>query len=116
MGLQYWVVYAFLTVVESAISAVYWFPFSDTFKFVVVMWLALPQTGYVIFATPRIFAVSHTDQLVAARKSCSDHSSSPSLPASSTSRAPLLSSCAARQTGPAASFSRDCRVVNMEYT
>ncbi|KAH0538737.1 ER membrane protein DP1/Yop1 [Glutinoglossum americanum] len=43
--LTYWVVYAFLTVFESAISAVYWFPFYYTFKFVLVMWLALPQTN-----------------------------------------------------------------------
>lgn len=43
--LTYWVVYAFLTVIESAINAVYWFPFYYTFKFVFVLWLALPQTG-----------------------------------------------------------------------
>lgn len=43
--LTYWVVYAFLTVIESAISAVYWFPFYYTFKFVFVLWLALPQTS-----------------------------------------------------------------------
>ncbi|KAG8532105.1 ER membrane protein DP1/Yop1 [Bacidia gigantensis] len=43
--LTYWVVYAFLTVFESAVSAVYWFPFYYTFKFVLVLWMALPQTG-----------------------------------------------------------------------
>ncbi|KAI9888949.1 MAG: ER membrane protein DP1/Yop1 [Vezdaea aestivalis] len=43
--LTYWVVYAFLTVFESAVSAVYWFPFYYTFKFVLILWLALPQTG-----------------------------------------------------------------------
>ncbi|KAL9618317.1 MAG: hypothetical protein Q9160_006967 [Pyrenula sp. 1 TL-2023] len=43
--LTYWVVYASLTVVESLISAVYWFPFYYTFKFVLVLWMALPQTG-----------------------------------------------------------------------
>ncbi|KAI9799691.1 MAG: ER membrane protein DP1/Yop1 [Sarcosagium campestre] len=43
--LTYWVVYAFLTVIESAINAVYWFPFYYTFKFVLVLWLALPQTS-----------------------------------------------------------------------
>ena len=43
--LTYWVVYAFLTVFESAVNAVYWFPFFYTFKFVLVMWLALPQFG-----------------------------------------------------------------------
>lgn len=42
---QYWVTYAFLTVIESAISAVYWFPFYYTFKFILVLWMALPQTG-----------------------------------------------------------------------
>ncbi|KAF2012718.1 hypothetical protein BU24DRAFT_412051 [Aaosphaeria arxii CBS 175.79] len=43
--LTYWVVFAFLTVFESAVSAVYWFPFYYTFKFVLVLWMALPQTG-----------------------------------------------------------------------
>lgn len=43
--LTYWVVYAFLTVLESAFNAVYWFPFYYTFKFVFILWLALPQTG-----------------------------------------------------------------------
>ncbi|MDI1491706.1 MAG: ER membrane protein DP1/Yop1 [Ramalina farinacea] len=43
--LTYWVVYAFLTVFESAVKAVYWFPFYYTFKFVLVLWMALPQTG-----------------------------------------------------------------------
>ncbi|KAL3437574.1 protein yop1 [Aspergillus tetrazonus] len=41
----YWVVYAFFTVVESAISAPYWFPFYYIFKFALVLWLALPQTN-----------------------------------------------------------------------
>jgi len=43
--LTYWVVYAFLTVFETAVSAVYWFPFYYTFKLVLVLWMALPQTG-----------------------------------------------------------------------
>lgn len=43
--LTYWVTYAFLTVIESAINAVYWFPFYYTFKFILVLWMALPQTG-----------------------------------------------------------------------
>jgi receptor expression-enhancing protein 5/6 len=43
--LTYWVVFAFLTVFESAVSAVYWFPFYYTFKLVLVLWLALPMTG-----------------------------------------------------------------------
>jgi receptor expression-enhancing protein 5/6 len=42
--LTYWVVYAFLSVFESTVSAVYWFPFYYTFKFVLVLWMALPQT------------------------------------------------------------------------
>jgi len=41
---QYWVVFAFLTVFESLVSAVYWFPFYYTFKFIFVLWLALPVT------------------------------------------------------------------------
>ncbi|QIW98443.1 hypothetical protein AMS68_003961 [Peltaster fructicola] len=43
--LTYWVTYAFLTVIESAINAVYWFPFYYTFKFILVLWMALPQTA-----------------------------------------------------------------------
>ncbi|KAF2715376.1 hypothetical protein K504DRAFT_457550 [Pleomassaria siparia CBS 279.74] len=43
--LTYWVTFAFLTVFESAISAVYWFPFYYTFKFVLVLWMSLPQTA-----------------------------------------------------------------------
>jgi len=43
--LTYWVTYAFLTVFESAVNASYWFPFYYTFKFVLVLWMALPQTG-----------------------------------------------------------------------
>jgi len=43
--LTYWVVYAFLSVIESMINAVYWFPFYYTFKFILILWMALPQTG-----------------------------------------------------------------------
>jgi len=43
--LTYWVVFAFFTVFESAVNAVYWFPFYYTFKFILVLWLALPVTG-----------------------------------------------------------------------
>jgi len=43
--LTYWVVFAFLTVFESAVNAVYWFPFYYTFKFLLVLWLALPITS-----------------------------------------------------------------------
>ncbi|RFU35899.1 hypothetical protein B7463_g441, partial [Scytalidium lignicola] len=43
--LTYWVVFAFLSVFESAVSAVYWFPFYYTFKFMLVLWLSLPATS-----------------------------------------------------------------------
>ncbi|TVY26121.1 Protein yop1 [Lachnellula hyalina] len=43
--LTYWVVFAFFTVFESAVNAVYWFPFYYTFKFLLVLWLALPVTS-----------------------------------------------------------------------
>lgn len=43
--LTYWVVFTSLTVLESAVSAVYWFPFYYTFKFLFVLWLALPATS-----------------------------------------------------------------------
>jgi hypothetical protein len=50
--LTYWVVYAFFSVFESAVSAVYWFPFYYTFKFVLILWMALPQTKYVCSTRP----------------------------------------------------------------
>lgn len=34
IALQYWVVFAFFTVIESFINIVYWFPFYFVFKFV----------------------------------------------------------------------------------
>lgn len=43
--LTYWVVYAFLTVLESLINAVYWFPFYYVFKFILILWMALPVTN-----------------------------------------------------------------------
>jgi len=43
--LTYWVVYAFLNVFESLINAVYWFPFYYIFKFVLILWMALPVTN-----------------------------------------------------------------------
>merc|ERR1712093_66446 len=43
--LTYWVVYAFLTVFESLINAVYWFPFYYVFKFILILWMALPVTN-----------------------------------------------------------------------
>ncbi|KAM5459453.1 ER membrane protein DP1/Yop1 [Microsporum canis] len=41
----YWVVFSLFSVVESAISAAYWFPFYYLFKFFFVLWMALPQTS-----------------------------------------------------------------------
>jgi receptor expression-enhancing protein 5/6 len=38
-------VYALFTVLESAISAPYWFPFYYIFKLALVLWMALPQTN-----------------------------------------------------------------------
>jgi len=43
--LTYWVVFAFLTVIESAINAAYWFPFYYIVKFILILWMALPQTA-----------------------------------------------------------------------
>jgi len=43
--LTYWVSFAFFTVFESMVNAVYWFPFYYTFKFVLILWMALPQTS-----------------------------------------------------------------------
>ncbi|XXH00598.1 Aspartate kinase fub3 [Hypoxylon texense] len=41
--LTYWVVFSFFSVLESALSVVYWFPFYYTFKFVFLLWLSLPM-------------------------------------------------------------------------
>ncbi|RPA87084.1 hypothetical protein BJ508DRAFT_410648 [Ascobolus immersus RN42] len=51
--ITYWVTFGFLTLLESAISIVYWFPFYYTFKFAFLIWLQLPQFGgaNVIFKT-----------------------------------------------------------------
>ncbi|GJC82198.1 protein yop-1 [Colletotrichum liriopes] len=46
--LTYWVVFAFFTVAESLVNVVYWFPFYFTFKFVFLLWLALPTFRYVL--------------------------------------------------------------------
>jgi len=43
--LTYWVVFAFLSVIEAAFSVTYWLPFYYIFKFVLIMWLGLPQFG-----------------------------------------------------------------------
>jgi receptor expression-enhancing protein 5/6 len=40
--LTYWVVFATFTLVESIVNVVYWFPFYFVFKFVFLLWLALP--------------------------------------------------------------------------
>jgi len=51
--LTYWVVFAFFTVIESFVSVVYWFPFYYTFKFVFLLWLALPafRGAEIIFSS-----------------------------------------------------------------
>jgi len=43
--LTYWVVFAFFTVAESFINIVYWFPFYYVFKFILILWMALPVTN-----------------------------------------------------------------------
>ena len=40
---QYWVSFGFLTVLESAVNAVYWFPFYYPFKLALILYMALPQ-------------------------------------------------------------------------
>ncbi len=72
--------------IESAVNAVYWFPFYYTFKFVFLLWLSLPQTGSVLILSHH--NVSSTDKFSVARKWSSAPSSSPSSAAISPSRAP----------------------------
>lgn len=43
--LTYWVVFAFLSVLEAGVAVTYWLPFYYIFKFVLLMWLGLPQFG-----------------------------------------------------------------------
>jgi receptor expression-enhancing protein 5/6 len=43
--LTYWVVFAFLTVLENLLNVVYWFPFYFTFKIVFLLWLSIPTFG-----------------------------------------------------------------------
>jgi len=43
--LTYWVVFALFSVIEAAFSVTYWLPFYYIFKFVLIMWLGLPQFG-----------------------------------------------------------------------
>lgn len=45
---RYWIVFAFLSLIESAVSVTYWLPFYYAFKFVLVLWLGLPQFRYVL--------------------------------------------------------------------
>ncbi|CCX34603.1 TB2/DP1, HVA22 family-domain-containing protein [Pyronema domesticum] len=41
--LVYWILFGFLNLIESAFSVTYWLPFYYVFKFMLVMWLGLPQ-------------------------------------------------------------------------
>lgn len=41
--LTYWIIFAFLSLIESAFSVTYWLPFYYAFKFIFVLWLGLPQ-------------------------------------------------------------------------
>ena len=50
-GCRYWVVFAFLNLLESAFLVTYWIPFYYIFKFALIMWLGLPQFRHVMFAT-----------------------------------------------------------------
>ena len=45
---RYWIVFAFLSLIESAFSVTYWLPFYYAFKFMFVLWLGLPQFRYVL--------------------------------------------------------------------
>lgn len=47
----------FHSVLESAVSVVYWFPFYYTFKFVFLLWLSLPMFRFVVNIIPYI--ISH---------------------------------------------------------
>jgi len=43
---RYWIIFAFLSLIESAFSVTYWLPFYYAFKFIFVLWLGLPQFRY----------------------------------------------------------------------
>ena len=38
-----------ISVAESFVNVVYWFPFYYTFKFIFLLWLSLPYFRYVVF-------------------------------------------------------------------
>ena len=80
------------SVIESAISAVYWVPFYFTFKFVFILWMALPQTACVesMNRSPSAEAYSaHTFTCSPAElRLSSARSCSPSSAATSRRRAP----------------------------
>lgn len=73
--LTYWVVFSFFSVIESLVSVVYWFPFYFTFKFIFLLWLALPMFNganfiYRSFMVPmlgRYFAPGSTASNLRAR-------------------------------------------------
>ncbi|KAI5854786.1 TB2/DP1, HVA22 family-domain-containing protein [Tricharina praecox] len=71
--LTYWIVFAFLSLIESAVSVTYWLPFYYAFKFVLVLWLGLPQ-----FSGAQVVFTSFLKPLLAKQFS-SAHSASAGL-------------------------------------
>lgn len=88
------------SVVESLLSVVYWFPFYYTFKFVFLLWLALPTFRYVFVLSRFRFALQ--DQILTAITGAPTSSSALSCSPCSvaTSLAPPLLVCAPRPASP----------------
>ncbi|KAG8159329.1 hypothetical protein KVR01_010990 [Diaporthe batatas] len=97
--LTYWVVFSFFTVLESLLSVVYWFPFYYTFKFVFLLWLALPTFRYVLWP-PRLSVALEdpSDSVIGVPKSSSALSWPPH--SAVTSAALPLLACVLRPTRP----------------
>lgn len=102
--------YAFLTVLESLVNAVYWFrtlqtpslernhqintniwaAFYYTFKFVLILWMALPQFGCVQIRELCRYLDCVIDEVPVVHRLSSAHSSSQSSPATSPRADPPL--------------------------
>lgn len=91
-----------LSVLESLLSVVYWFPFYYTFKFVFLLWLALPTFRYVrctsialVHPYPKIF---FSNGAIGVPKSSSAHSWLPRSAVTLAALPPLA--CVLRPTRP----------------
>lgn len=90
---------ALRSVLESLLSVVYWFPFYYTFKFVFLLWLALPTFRYVQCSLITVIAPEiSSNSAIGVPKSSSAPSWLPRSAATSAALPPLA--CVPRPTRP----------------